>query len=105
MSNQTIPEAAVEAAARAVYTRQYSSREGMWEFVEERVRRHFRNELRAALAAAAPHMRELQWGVRDRHSLMIAGHPSEESARAIAAEHPEWYEVVSRPTPGLWTAK
>jgi hypothetical protein len=65
----------------------------------------YKKVARAALEAAAPHMRECQWGVRDLHSLTIAGHPSEESARATADAHPEWYEVVSRPMPGLWTSK
>lgn len=71
----------------------------------EQAREACETEARQILEAAGPHMREVQWGVRDIVSLHIAGHPSEESARAIAAEHPEWYEVVSRPMPGLWTAK
>lgn len=55
--NQVIPEAAVEAAARAGYEYQYSSLEGKWDFANPRVQEDFRNEFHAALEAAAPHMR------------------------------------------------
>ena len=51
-----IPAEAVEAAAKAAYEFQYSSLEGMWEFANPRVQGDFRNELRAALEAAAPYM-------------------------------------------------
>lgn len=51
-----IPAEAVEAAAKAAYEFQYSSLEGMWEFANPRVQGDFRNELRAALQAAEPHM-------------------------------------------------
>jgi hypothetical protein len=47
------PAEAVEAAAKAAYEFQYSSLEGMWEFANPRVQGDFRNELRAALEAAA----------------------------------------------------
>jgi len=91
MARQVIPDAAVEAALARLPLESAP--------IVGRV------EMRAALEAAAPHMQELQWGVRDIVSLHIAGHPSEESANATADAHPEWYEVVSRPMPGLWTAK
>lgn len=97
MSEQNkIPDAAVEAATTALLK--------AWGY-EAKTDSGTSADIRIALEAAAPHMQELQWGVRDRHSLMIAGHPSEESALAAATEHPEWYKVVSRPMPGLWSAQ
>lgn len=88
-----IPEAAFDAAVSALT----KGRPLLPEYLEAK-----RADARAALEAAAPHMQETQWGVRDIVSLHIAGHPSEESARSIAAEHPQWYEVVCRPMPGIW---
>ena len=100
MSKHEIPEAAVEAAARAYV----GPGDTAWDDLTPMVRRIRIQKMQKALEAAAPHMREVQWGVRDIVSLHIAGHPSEESAIAAVAAHPEWYEVVSRPMPGLWEA-
>ena len=64
MTNQVIPEAAVEAAARALYSGApiYDEERGVitgykpWESAEPAYQEHMLNEARSALEAAAPHM-------------------------------------------------
>ena len=54
-----IPDAAVEAAARAVFEQQYEPEE--WELVVIQTQQRYIDEARLALAAAAPYMHKVAW--------------------------------------------
>lgn len=102
-----ISDKALDAAARVVYATCEDEPElpENYDGEPDVVKDHYRSLAQPILEAAAPYMQgeaELQWGVRDtdpRCSSVVAVHPSEESARAIVAEHPAWYELVSRERP------
>lgn len=100
-----IPAKAVEAAAKGVWAKSVPTIP--WEQGTNRARAIYLQDAQWALESAAPHMLaevDVQWGVRDKASIVVAGHPSRESAERTVAEHPNWYEVVSRARATPWEA-
>lgn len=57
MTNQVIPTQAVEAAAKAEFESEFRGTPAKWEFMLEDTRNRYQDRVRAALEAAAPHIR------------------------------------------------
>jgi hypothetical protein len=77
-SPSNIPDAAVDAAAKAYYDLGFSS----WEGAHEDTREVQRDDMRAALEAAAPHLMSQAWDEGE-----AAGQDNADSNRGYDIEH------------------
>jgi len=78
-----IPEAAVEAAAEAIYERRFGPKG--WDGLPDKPRKQYADDARSILEAAAPYLMEQAWDECERAEYVITLNADEAAWEAVKA--------------------